>query len=341
MKKKLISRLLLLSVFFLMIGALFGCHKKQDEYSESELYDIYYKTADNSSLVPVTVGSHMDFTESILADLLSQMQTQIPDNPELIPPIPSDLTIQKVSLDLLPYVEIDFNSAYLKLSKVDEILCRAAITMTLTALDGISYVEITVDGNKIRTSSDEPIGAQCASNFITDNNKRLVKDKATLILYFPARVMDKDKEKETYSATGEVEPEDETEEKDMGNLLEATERIVFTAGDVAPEVTVLQELLKGPNKKSITPLLPEDVKILNHSIKNGTCYVNFNETFLTSFTDATPYQVIYGIVNSLCELPEVSNVQFLVEGKSNVKYANTIPLEEPFLRNGSYVLTTD
>lgn len=321
MMKKYCSGLVAMVLLLLFVLSAVGCQSKS-EYAESELYQVYYKSADGTSLSSISVGSHMDYLGAIVADLLAQMQMQIPDNPDLVPAIPQSISILNTDVNKSSYVIVNFNEEYQKLSKTDELLCRAAITLTLTQIDTVDYVEIEVNGKKIKNSDGQEIGSMDPSVFITDSSKRLSLEKTSAIVYFPNSRNTKLVQKVVTDITKTESDSQKSEE-------------------IAPEKLILSFLQKGPESENLLPILSSDVKILNHSIKNGTCYVNFDESFLLNSTGVKPELVIYGIVNSLCELSEVSKVQFFVDGRSDVKFANEISLEEPFSRDGSYVLTTD
>ena len=67
--------------------------------------------------------------------------------------------------------------------------------------------------------------------------------------------------------------------------------------------------------------------------KDGICYVNFDNSFLTESTDVSPELEIYSIVNSLCELSYINKVQISINGETNVKFKDSISLEYTFTRN--------
>ena len=73
--------------------------------------------------------------------------------------------------------------------------------------------------------------------------------------------------------------------------------------------------------------------MLNVTVKDGICYVNFNSAFLTQPYSVSAEATIYSIVNSLSELTGVNKVQISIEGDSSVIYKETISLTTPFERN--------
>ena len=61
------------------------------------------------------------------------------------------------------------------------------------------------------------------------------------------------------------------------------------------------------------------IKIISVNIKDGICYVNLNNTFLTLANNVTADVAVYSLVNSLTELPGVLKVQLAVDGETEVK----------------------
>lgn len=66
-------------------------------------------------------------------------------------------------------VQLNVDAAYLNMPVTTEVLVRAAIVRTLTQLDGVSYVGITVEGNQLFDSTGSPVSWMNADQFI-DND---------------------------------------------------------------------------------------------------------------------------------------------------------------------------
>lgn len=69
------------------------------------------------------------------------------------------------------------------------------------------------------------------------------------------------------------------------------------------------------------------------SVKDGICYVNFDKHFLNPTYDVEPKIVIYGIVNSILSNGNLSKVEISVEGKTAIKFQESVNLNEPLERN--------
>ena len=98
----------------------------------------------------------------------------------------------------------------------------------------------------------------------------------------------------------------------------------------------MDELIKGPFTTSLKATIPSDTKVISVTMNEGICYVNFDEGFLNSLSDVLDSITIYSIVDSLSEMPNVSRVQILVNGKSDKNY-NTISLGTSVERNLDYL----
>lgn len=155
--------------------------------------------------------------------------------------------------------------------------------------------------------SGNPIGIMEASMFIDNAGDEInTYEKARLTLYFA----------------------DESGTK----LVEATRSVVYNT-NISMEKLVVEELIKGPNNDKIYPTVNPETKVNNVTVKDGVCYVNLNENFLTQMTNVTSEVTIYSITNSLVELPNIYKVQISINGDTEGTYRETIPFSTIFERN--------
>ena len=101
---------------------------------------------------------------------------------------------------------------------------------------------------------------------------------------------------------------------------------------------VVRALLKPPQTAGMVSLLPVGTSLLDINVKDETCRVDFSPEFYSNRpTDEQACQlVLLSIANTLCELPEISRVEFFVEGIRLNTY-QTIPLAEPFTSDASVI----
>ena len=75
--------------------------------------------------------------------------------------------------------------------------------------------------------------------------------------------------------------------------------------------------------------------------RDGICYVNLNETFLTQIYNVSADVAIYSIVNSLAELSTVNKVQISINGDTSGTYREKYSFSTVFVRNLDIVTTLD
>lgn len=103
------------------------------------------------------------------------------------------------------------------------------------------------------------------------------------------------------------------------------------------EQLIVEQLIAGPEQEGLRPVLPEGLKVLNLSVNDSVCYINFDATFLEGVTDVSEYLPIYAIVNSLTELTTVTGVRILVNGSQDVMFRDVVSLNTAFERNEQYM----
>ena len=78
-----------------------------------------------------------------------------------------------------------------------------------------------------------------------------------------------------------------------------------------------EELIAGPSGQieGVYPSVNPDTEIINVMTRDGICYVNLDETFLTVVNNVPTEISIYAVVNSLVELSNINRVQILINGR--------------------------
>lgn len=188
-------------------------------------------------------------------------------------------------------VTLNVDGAYGQLSVTTEVLVRAALTRTLTQLDGISYVGITVDGGQLYDSLGSPVGWMSAEQFIDNDGSEInTYELAKVKLYYA---------------------------NEDGTKLVSVYRQRRYASSTPLERIVVEELIAGPGTKEtgLYPSVNPATKLINVITKDGICYVNLDASFLTVFSNVSTEGSVYSIVNSLAELNNVNKVQILVNGE--------------------------
>lgn len=116
------------------------------------------------------------------------------------------------------------------------------------------------------------------------------------------------------------------------------ERTIF-AGDPKIAVTnAVKELINGPSKSYHFPVIPPGTKLLGVDIYENFAKINFSQDFLQNSLESgiLDEYVIYTIVNTVTEIPEIEGVIFLIEGK-RIKLYGKVDLSIPAIRNEKYL----
>ncbi len=220
--------------------------------------------------------------------------------------IPDGVLAQNFAIDG-DMVSVDFNGEYRELDTLREVLCRAAVVITLTQIDGVDSVSFTVDEKLYQKADGEYAQAMSASDFVSDisgdDNAFLTDD---FKLYFAN--------------------EDGTMLKEY-NIFEAN------YDGMTREEFIVNTLIQGPKKTGYSATMSEDVEALRIVTVNNICYVDFSENFALEQGDIQNEITIYSIVDSLLELSDIHKVQISINGDSTVKYHDDISLTDPFIRN--------
>ncbi len=104
--------------------------------------------------------------------------------------------------------------------------------------------------------------------------------------------------------------------------LELRELLVSNAGTARAAV---EGLIEGP-LSNLQPSIPDGTQLLDISILNGVCTVDFSQAFIDNHISGSSNDLmtVYSIVNTLTEFNTIDKVQFLIEGKTGVTFGNIV-----------------
>lgn len=102
----------------------------------------------------------------------------------------------------------------------------------------------------------------------------------------------------------------------------------------------LQALIDGPETAGYFRTIPEGTVVLDLSIANGVCTVNFSREFIDNHWggSAGEMMTLASIVNTLTEFPSIQKVMILVEGRSGETLGNIL-LDQPLERSPEMIGT--
>lgn len=301
---------LVLLLLVMQVGLMTGCgssSKTETAATSEDTVTIYYLAKDEKSLNPVLYQPAEKGNEARVKELLQKLSTN--DSVEYKAPI-TGFTIQGLTIDN-GVITLDFSAKYKKLGTAREALTRAAIVCTLGQVNGISGVRFTVDGKDLLDADGKAVGVMTSDSFVLNIGKDISSyEKVRLHLYFA---------------------------NETGDKLIGVYRTVVYNSNISMDKLVVEELLKGPNGKSIYPAINPETRVINVTSKDGVCYVNFDKAFLTEPYAVKPEIAIYSLVDSLTELPGISKVQISIDGDTTASFLEQIPLQTVFERDLSFV----
>ena len=296
-----IKKILFLSV--ILSGLLAGCSQKEmpRPTPEEGKYLIYYLNTATTKLVPREYEAEATDKEALVDELMEQFLH-----------VPKELDCQAALIDKVAYqgsrqeeqvLYLYFDVNYTGMKPEREILCRAALTRTLTQIPGVDYINIYCGDQPLMDRQGNPVGMLASTDFIMNTSNVNAYEKTELTLYFA----------------------DET-----GNKLLEEKREVVHNINTSLEQLVVEQLIAGPGQEGRHPTLPSDCKILSLSVTDNVCYINFDSAFLNTSLPVSEYVPIYSIVDSLSEMTTVTKVQIMVNGSQNVMFRDVISLNTPF-----------
>lgn len=300
------KRVVWLICVLLCLSGCAACSKKK-ENSENSI-SVYYVSNSETKVEAHDYVLQSDTREGQLEELMTCLST-VPEKLEYKAPLAMDFKLLGMQVEERKIL-LDVDSAYMKLPATTEVLVRAAIVRTLTQLENISYVGITVEGNQLFDNTGSLVGWMNAEQFINnDGNEINTYELAKVKLYFA---------------------------NETGDKLIGAYREKHYSTNTPLERFVVEEIIAGPSGQleGLYPSVNPETKIINVMTKDGICYVNLDASFLTVVNNVSMDVAIYSMVNSLVELSNVNKVQILINGEVPSNFnAST------FERNLDYVIT--
>lgn len=206
-------------------------------------------------------------------------------------------------------VNLDFSAEYKNLSAQDELLARHSVAKTVFEIDGINKIKIFIEGEELLNSSGVSVGEISKDSLITTPTENARKSE-NITLYF-------------------------SDDAAMYLVPEARNAQII---DNSVEKTIITELIKGPENKSLISAIPEGTRLISIETKDGICFVNFSQDFVTKHSGGSSgeYITVYSVVNSLTELEHIDKVQFLVEG-NKLEIFKHMEFDKPFVRDANAI----
>lgn len=299
------KRLVAAALAFVLVFAG-GCGRQGGPGAENTAeYNVYFLNGEETKVLAVETAITQGDIETELLGLIEAMQKKTQDV-SLHAALDYEFGVNSIGLRG-EQVILNFDERYLELKPTTAVLIRAAIVRTLTQVEGVTCVSFQINAQPLTDSAGNPLGILTADMFVDNSGTEInAYETTTLTLYFA---------------------------NETGDMLVSEKRVVEYNSNIALERIVVDQVLAGPQKRDVYPTVNPETGIVSVSIKDGICYVNLDQNFLTQIYNVTSDVTIYSITNSLVELGGVNQVQILVEGESNLMYREKISLNTLFERN--------
>lgn len=278
-----------------VILLLSGCTLEEDaRHTDSpEGTKLYFLNEEGTKIVGESYRIKSTAKEEQIEELLAAL-SQEPQTEGYQRAKPEEVIIQSYSLGSNEVLTLQFDAAYQQVTGVSEVLMRAVIVKTLCQAEGVASVEFYVGGQPLMRANGRPVGMMKAEDFI-DNTGASTEfyQNAYVLIYFANEAGDA--------------------------LVESNLKITYD-GTISTEQLILNQLIAGPVEEGLRTAMPEGTAVNKVSVKDGVCYVDFNEKFMEKRSDVSEEVTIYSVVNSLAELTNIYKVQFTINGETKKIY---------------------
>ncbi len=305
------KRIMAMFSMLICLVLLTACGEKQVD--QTKIYSVYYVSNSETKIEMHEYYMEAEELEAQVTELLTALATT-PAKLEYKAPLGMGFRVQSVDINM-GKVHLDVTEEYNSLSVTTEVLVRAAIVRTLTQLNQVNFVSITVNGNPLLDSLGNIITTMNRDQFVeNDGNAINTYEEVKLRLYFA---------------------------NEAGDQLIAANRTREYSTNISLEKLIVEELIKGPSMEGLYPTINPSTKVASVTVRDGVCYVNLDETFLTQPYNVTADATIYSITNSLVELSNVNRVQISINGDNSGTYREKYSFTTYFERNLDIVTTLE
>ena len=295
-----------IALFLVMVLALslIGCERKAPV--DPNAFKLFYVNNSETGIVAVEydIKSNKADTDAVIGELIEQLG-KMPERLQYEAPLTGDVNLIGYSLsDKL--LTLNFGIQYMDIGRTVEILDRAAIVRTFTQLDDIEYVNFQVEGTPLTDHYGNIIGNMSADTFIFNvGNEINTYEKVELKLFFS---------------------------NEAGDKLVPVYRSVVYNSNISMERLAVEQIIKGPNTDICYPTISKDTKINSVNVRDGVCYVDFDQAFLTQPYSVSAEVALYSIVNTIAEFSDVNKVAFSVNGEATFNFMD-FEISGPYERN--------
>ena len=272
------------------------------------IVDLYFMNEDETGIVAesseIKYKNDIELTKNVLEKL--RKGSSVSKRGRIMP---KDTKVNTIEMAYDGNVTVDFSESFLSDDPLKNVLHAYAVTKTLCSTGKISQVRVTVCGNDISDRDGNQLGFVAASD-INLETEEYSSELRKIVLYFAS---------------------------DSG-FLSKEERTVKITDQQPIEQYIINELIKGPDDKSLRAPLSRDTILISADVEDNICYLNFKSNFIKENSGSSEHErlVIYSMVNSLTELQTISRVQFYMDGR-RVDSFGDFPIKGYISRDASII----
>ena len=218
-----------------------------------------------------------------------------PEDGALESPVPAGVELAGLEIwDRQVYV--DFSSTYGQLGGVELALADYCVTLSLTALEGVSAVSITADGRPLRQQPKQVFYERDVLLSSMDD----VLQTAEVTLYFP----------------------------DSENALTGEKRTLELYEGQTLAENLVAALLEGPQNRELVRVIPEDFQINFVRVENGVCTLSISASSLEALPEDVQRQqlILWSLADSLYSIDAISSLRLLSGGQELASFG-AVPVE--------------
>ena len=272
--------------------------EKKQALDENKIY-VYYLNTTEDGLYPVEFATAEKDADLLISELLKEFM-QVPINVDAVRAPGDKVELMDCSLED-GILTVYFDSNYAEMKPARRTLCTAALTYTMSQVYSVDYVNIFSGETQLTDAEGKIIGPFSKTDFIDSISDVNAYDRAELTLYFS---------------------------NETGDKLVAEKRSLMYSINNSLEKVALNELIKGPVSENLRWTINPYAKIANVITTDGVCYVTFTTDIFAEIAQPQKELMIYSIVNTLTELPNVSRVQISYGTESGETYDRNLNIIE-------------
>lgn len=273
-----------------------ACAARSEE--EEDGLRLWFATpgAEQGRDVSAALGSCAYGGEDSVSALLSALLAGPPQDSGLVRLIPQGVRVARWAVENRVAL-VELSQEYDELTGIDRTLADYCVALTLCQLPGVDGVRLSAgedgEGRLLRTGDAIFSGAEEEPVDVT------------AALYF--------RRAGSYTLGYEL-------------------RVFRLTEDEAPAKAVLEALISGPEDEGLSALLPPELTVRAVWVDDGVCYADLSNQLAAAPPDSAVEQelVISSLVETLCSLDKVEQVQLLVEGEPLTAYGG-LDLSGPLL----------